>query len=191
MADKPTKSKAKVVDKWKMKSWYTLVAPEIFDSKEMGQVVSSDEVNLINRKVKIGLGDMLDSFSQSTAYTSMYFRIKEVRGKGLMIGVEFQEPRGFQTKMAWKTIHAADKSMFPQIIVSNLLKKHRVLAQVAAHNHDIIKILPSLMSTEEDARYFVSALDDVLGECNRAIGPMLEFGLGLAKAAMSAKNAPA
>ena len=81
MADKPTKSKVKVVDKWKMKSWYTLVAPEIFDSKEMGQVVSSDEANLINRKVKIGLGDMLDSFSQSTAYTSMYFRIKEVRGK--------------------------------------------------------------------------------------------------------------
>jgi len=81
MADKPTKSKAKVVDKWKMKSWYTLVAPEIFDSKEMGQVVSSDEANLINRKVKIGLGDMLDSFSQSTAYTSMYFRVKEVRGK--------------------------------------------------------------------------------------------------------------
>ena len=81
MADKPTKSKAKVVDKRKMKSWYTLVAPEIFDSKEMGQVVSSDEANLINRKVKIGLGDMLDSFSQSTAYTAMYFRIKEVRGK--------------------------------------------------------------------------------------------------------------
>ncbi|MFA6214139.1 MAG: hypothetical protein WC717_02570 [Candidatus Micrarchaeia archaeon] len=80
MAEKPTKSKAKVVDKWKMKSWYTLVAPEMFDSKEMGSVVSSDEANLINRKVKIGLGDMLDSFSQSTAYTSMYFRIKEVKG---------------------------------------------------------------------------------------------------------------
>ncbi len=81
MADKPKVSKAKVVDKWKTKSWYTLVAPEMFDSKEIGQVVSSDEPNLINRKIKIGLGDMLDSFSQSTAYTSMYFRIKEVKGK--------------------------------------------------------------------------------------------------------------
>jgi len=78
MAEKP---KSKVVDKWKMKSWYTLVAPEMFDSKEIGQVVSSDEPNLINRKVKVGLGDMLDSFSQSTAYTSMYFRVKEIKGK--------------------------------------------------------------------------------------------------------------
>jgi len=78
MAEKP---KSKVVDKWKTKSWYSLIAPEMFDSKEIGQVVSSDEPNLINRKVKIGLGDMLDSFSQSTAYTSMYFRVKEIKGK--------------------------------------------------------------------------------------------------------------
>ena len=146
-----------------------------------------DEENLVERGAK--LSEFL--FAELNKLKEKHDIIKEVRGKGLMIGVEFQEPRGFQTKMAWKTIHAADKSMFPQIIVSNLLKKHRVLAQVAAHNHDIIKILPSLMSTEEDARYFVSALDDVLGECNRAIGPMLEFGLGLAKAAMAAKNAPA
>lgn len=75
------KSKAKVVDKWKMKSWYTIVAPETFESREIGQLVSSDEANLINRKVKIGLGDMLGSFSQSTAYTSLFFRVSEVKGK--------------------------------------------------------------------------------------------------------------
>jgi ornithine--oxo-acid transaminase len=60
-----------------------------------------------------------------------------------------------------------------------------VLAQVAAHHHDIVKILPPLVSTEEDARSFVNGLDDVLNDCDRAIGPMVEFALGLAKAAMS------
>jgi small subunit ribosomal protein S3Ae len=75
------KSKAKVVDKWKMKSWYTIVAPESFESREMGQLVSSDEANLINRRIKIGLGDMLGSFSQSTAYTALFFRVSEVKGK--------------------------------------------------------------------------------------------------------------
>jgi small subunit ribosomal protein S3Ae len=53
----------------------------MFESREIGQLVSSDEANLINRKVKIGLGDMLGSFSQSTAYTSMFFRVTEVKGK--------------------------------------------------------------------------------------------------------------
>ncbi len=73
--------KAKVVDKWKLKSWYSAMAPEMFESKEIGQLVSSDEANLVNRIIKIGLGDMLGSFSQQTAYTSLYFRVKEVKGK--------------------------------------------------------------------------------------------------------------
>ena len=77
MAEKKTK----VVDKWKTKSWYSIIAPEAFESREIGQLVSSDEANLINRIVKIGLGDMTGSFSQQTAYTSLYFRVKEVKGK--------------------------------------------------------------------------------------------------------------
>ncbi|MEM4633762.1 MAG: 30S ribosomal protein S3ae [Candidatus Anstonellaceae archaeon] len=77
MAEKKTK----VIDKWKTKSWYTIIAPEIFESKEIGQLVSSDESNLINRKVKIGLGELIGSFSQSSAYTSLFFRVKEVKGK--------------------------------------------------------------------------------------------------------------
>ena len=81
MADQPLTKKTKVVDKWKMKTWYTLVAPEIFESKELGQVVSSDEVNLKNRVIRIGLGDMLGSFSQGTAYTVLYFRVSGVTGK--------------------------------------------------------------------------------------------------------------
>jgi len=146
-----------------------------------------EEENLVERGRK--LSEFL--FAELNKLKEKHDLIKEVRGKGLMIGVEFQEPRGFQAKMAWKTIHAADKSLFPQIIVSNLLKKHRVLAQVAAHHHDIVKILPPLMSTEEDARSFVNGLDDVLNDCDRAIGPMVEFAMGLAKAAMASKSAPA
>lgn len=81
MADQPVSKKTKLVDKWKLKSWYTLVAPEMFESKELGQVVSSDEPNLKNRVIRIGLGDMLGSFSQGTAYTVLFFRVSGVTGK--------------------------------------------------------------------------------------------------------------
>ena len=74
-------SKSKVVDKWKMKSWYSIIAPETFESREVGQLVSSDEANLLNRKMKIGLGEITGSFAQSTAYTSLILRVKEVKGK--------------------------------------------------------------------------------------------------------------
>ncbi|MCX8175548.1 MAG: 30S ribosomal protein S3ae [Candidatus Micrarchaeota archaeon] len=73
--------KAKVMDKWKTKSWYSVLAPEMFESKEIGQIVSSDEANLKNRVVKVGLGEMTGSFSQATAYTNLYFRVREVKGK--------------------------------------------------------------------------------------------------------------
>jgi small subunit ribosomal protein S3Ae len=73
--------KTKVVDKWKMKSWYSVVAPENFESREIGQIVSSDEANLINRVVKIGLSELLGTFSQATAYTAVFFRVREVKGK--------------------------------------------------------------------------------------------------------------
>jgi len=81
MADQPVSKKTKVVDKWKLKTWYTLVAPETFESKELGQIVSSDEPNLKNRVIRIGLGDMLGSFSQGTAYTVLFFRVSGVTGK--------------------------------------------------------------------------------------------------------------
>jgi len=80
MAEQVAK-KTKVVDKWKLKTWYTIVAPETFDSKEIGQLVSSDEPNLINRVIRIGMGDMTGSFSQGAAYTMLYFRVNEVVGK--------------------------------------------------------------------------------------------------------------
>ncbi len=73
--------KAKVVDKWKTKSWYTVLAPPSFDSKEIGLVVAADEETLQNRIIQIGLGELTGSFSQSNAYTNLRFRITEVKGK--------------------------------------------------------------------------------------------------------------
>ncbi|MCX8197088.1 MAG: 30S ribosomal protein S3ae [Candidatus Micrarchaeota archaeon] len=73
--------KTRLVDKWKTKQWYSVVAPEFFDSKEIGQIVSSDEANLKNRVIKVGLGEMSGTFSPNTAYTNLFFRVKEVVGK--------------------------------------------------------------------------------------------------------------
>ncbi|HQT44364.1 MAG TPA: hypothetical protein PLO51_00135 [Candidatus Micrarchaeota archaeon] len=75
------KAKGKVVDKWKAKSWYSVIAPEFFNSKEIGQIVSSDEENLVGRKVNANLGELTGSFNMSNAYTTIKFLVKEVKGK--------------------------------------------------------------------------------------------------------------
>ncbi len=88
--------------------------------------------------------------------------IKEVRGKGLMIAIEFHEPPQFKGKIAWRLMHKIDESLFPQIVVVPLLSKHRVLTQVAGHHMDVIKILPPLTIGEAEVDLFVHALDETL-----------------------------
>ncbi len=109
---------------------------------------------------------------------------KEVRGKGLMIGIEFKEPKSFAIKAAWKMIHTANKGLFGQMIVVPLMSKHRILTQVAGHNIDLVKILPPLVITAEDADDFVAALKDVVGECHKFPGASWEVGMTLAKNAL-------
>ncbi len=102
--------------------------------------------------------------------------IKEVRVKGLMCAIEFAEPKSFGMKMGWKAVHAMDASLFPQLIVTPLLSKHRILSQVAANNVDMIKILPPLMIGRKEVDRFVTALDDVLDGLQKFPGPDLGDG---------------
>lgn len=74
-------SKGKVVDKWKTKQWYTVYAPSVFENKELGEIVSSNEKNLLNRVLKIPLSTLTGQTSQAFLFTSVKFRIVEVKGK--------------------------------------------------------------------------------------------------------------
>src|SRR6516164_1983212 len=114
--------------------------------------------------------------------------IKEVRGKGLMIGIEFHEPSELKLKMAWKLLHKIDKVLFAQMIVTQMLSKHRVLTQVAGHAMDVMKILPPLIIGEKEVDMFVNALDDVLTECRKFPGPMWELGNNFVRAALGSRR---
>ncbi|MEM2908820.1 MAG: hypothetical protein QXT05_00910 [Candidatus Bilamarchaeaceae archaeon] len=71
----------KVVDKWKSKKWYTVLAPASFDNRELGEVVSSDEKNLLNRIITRSLTELgLNPSSQLAMFTNLYFRIVDVKG---------------------------------------------------------------------------------------------------------------
>src|SRR5207244_1779700 len=59
--------------------------------------------------------------------------IKEVRGKGLIIAIEFQEPKELHLRMGWQLLNKVDKNLFTQMVVSSLLTNHRILSQVAGH----------------------------------------------------------
>ncbi|MDQ2659496.1 MAG: aspartate aminotransferase family protein, partial [Verrucomicrobiota bacterium] len=114
--------------------------------------------------------------------------IKEVRGKGLIIAIEFQEPNELKLKMGWKLLHKVDKVLFAQMVVTQMLSKHRILTQVAGHAMDVVKILPPLIIGEKEIDRFVEALDQVLTECRKFPGPMWEIGNNFVRHALRSKK---
>jgi len=143
-----------------------------------------DAENLIENCARMG-GLLMEKIDQLRAKHSF---IKEVRGKGLMIGIEFHEPQELRLKMAWKLLHKIDKVLFAQMVVTQMLSKHRILTQVAGHAMDVVKILPPLIIGEREVDMFVNALDDVLTECRKFPGPMWELGNNFVKAALGSKR---
>jgi ornithine--oxo-acid transaminase len=118
------------------------------------------------------------------ALVERYELFTDVRGKGLMIGLEFGEPVSLRLKSRWKMLETARKGLFSQLIVGPLFSRHRILTQVAADNVNIVKLLPPLIAGQEEVDFFVAALDDVLSDAHRNSSLLFEFGRTLAKGAL-------
>ena len=88
--------------------------------------------------------------------------IVDVRGKGLMVGIEFGPPKSFKLKTAWTAIETAKKGLFTQLVVMALIKDHHILTQVGGPGVNINKLLPPLIIGEAEVKMIVDALDDVM-----------------------------
>jgi ornithine--oxo-acid transaminase len=104
------------------------------------------------------------------AMTSHYELLKEVRGKGLMIGVEFGSPNSFKLKTSWNLLEAASKGLFCQLITIPLLKEHRILTQVAGHGSHTVKLLPPLVISSADCDWTLNAFDSVIAASHQVPG---------------------
>jgi ornithine--oxo-acid transaminase len=113
-----------------------------------------------------------------------YEMVREVRGRGLMIAIEFGPPRSLTLKTGWKMIHGINQDLFCQSILVPLIMDHQILAQVSGHGRDIIKLIPPLVFDQADADRFIAAFDQVLAAAHRFPGPIWEVGSRLAKAAL-------
>lgn len=143
-------------------------------------IAELEDKHLVENSAKMGalLVEKLNALKQKHSF------IKEVRGKGLMIAIEFQEPKGLLQKAAWKGLKAANNALFTQMVVTSMIDNHRILTQVASHGLDAMKILPPFVITEKEVDYFVNALDDVLANASNVMGPLWKFGTRLVKAAL-------
>jgi ornithine--oxo-acid transaminase len=115
-----------------------------------------------------------------------YELLKTVRGKGLMIGVEFGSPNSLKLKASWNVLEIASKGLFCQLITIPLFKDHKVLTQVAGHASHTIKLLPPLIITDEDCAWIERAFDEVIADSHRG-GAIWSLGKTLVEHAVKAR----
>ena len=139
--------------------------------------------NLIEHSARTGAA-IMDAL---TPLTEKYECFKEVRGKGMMIALEFTEPKSPMLKLSWKMLESANKGLFSQLITVPLFRQHRVLSQVAGHGMNIVKFIPPLILTESDVQWIVTAVSDVVANAHRGPSAVWDFGKTLAFSALRAK----
>jgi len=88
--------------------------------------------------------------------------VKEVRGMGLLCGIEFVPPK----KLAFRTLYEAFKAihpaMFGQIMVMRMFREKGMLTQICGNNFMVLKAAPPLMVTSEQLDEFVKAIREVV-----------------------------
>jgi ornithine--oxo-acid transaminase len=121
------------------------------------------------------------------AMVDRYELLHEVRGKGLMIGIEFGTPKSLKLKASWHALESASKGLFCQLIAIPLFKEHRILTQVAGHGSHTVKLLAPLVLSDADCARIESSFDAVIAASHRVPGAVWSLGKTLVEHALRAR----
>jgi ornithine--oxo-acid transaminase len=128
------------------------------------------------------MGDQLRQRLSSAL--SGYEMVKEVRGAGMLSGIEFTAPRRLKLRVPFEAFRRIHSGMFGQVLVMKLFKDHGILTQICGNNFMVLKVAPPLVVTEEQIDTFVSAIHDVVDVVHSS-SVFWSEALGLARRVMS------
>jgi len=86
--------------------------------------------------------------------------IAEVRGRGLMIGLEFAQPGGVGA-----IFRGLAREYLASMIAAELLTRHNILTAYTLNNPNVIRLQPPLIITTGQLDEVVAALDETLTRC--------------------------
>ncbi len=113
------------------------------------------------------------------ALVGRYELLAGVRGRGLMVGIEFGPPRSLRLRGSWSVLRAARRGLFAQMVVGALFERHGILTQVAGDHMDVIKLLPPLTIGPDEVGRFLDGFVDVMDDVEESSAPIWRFGRNL------------
>ena len=96
--------------------------------------------------------------------------VKDVRGEGLLLGIEFQPPKSLRLRIAFESFLRIHPAMFGQIIVMRLFRDRHILTQICGNNFMVLKVAPPLVVTEAQTEEFIAAVTRVVNLAHSSAG---------------------
>jgi acetylornithine/succinyldiaminopimelate/putrescine aminotransferase len=140
-----------------------------------------DEERIVERAATMG-DKLMNALNDVKERHAM---VADVRGKGLMIAIEFTSPRSLGLKAAWTAAETAQKGLFAQLVVMVLMRDFHILTQVGGPDVNIIKLLPPLIIGDEEVEKISTAFDEVMTEAESIRGRVWSQSGQLIKQALS------
>lgn len=142
-----------------------LAALEVFDAERLGEraVTMGERLRAMLRERLAG-----------------YEMVREVRGAGMLTGIEFMAPRRLRLRIPFEAFARIHPAMLGQVIVMHLFRDQGILAQICGNNFMVLKVSPPLTVTEAELAEFVRAIGAVVEAMHTRPGFWSE-ALGMAR----------
>lgn len=116
------------------------------------------EQNLSERAAKLGSWFI----SRLKSELLKHRLVKDVRGMGLMIGIEFEPYRGILSTLTAGRLSALSREYTAHLIASELLEEHRIITAYTLNNPNVIRIQAPLIIDRADLEYAANALGEAV-----------------------------
>ncbi|SHO53417.1 aspartate aminotransferase family protein [Desulfopila aestuarii] len=118
----------------------------------------ADQAKILGERMMTGLLAIQEKYPQW---------IRDVRGRGLMIGIEFNEDIIDSAPYLPARIPGLKnvlKEHLPGMIAAALLKHHNILGTLMLNNRSVLRVYPPLIITAAEIDHFLSSLDSLLAQ---------------------------
>ena len=146
-----------------------LATLDVLEGEKLGERATQQGMELQQR-----LNDVL----------AAYEMVKAVRGKGLLLGIEFTAPQSIMLRAPFEAFAKIHPAMFGQILVMNLFRDGGILTQICGNDFMVLKAAPPLITTSSQITEFVAAVRNVV-ELAHHPGAFWSQALGMARRAVS------
>ncbi len=150
----------------------TFAGNDLAAAAALGTLRALDSEQLIAHGER--MGELLMELTRPLV--ARYEIVRDVRGLGLMWGIELGPPEGSGRWAMWSAIERAQPGVFAQLVTVPLFHDHHIFCQVAGRRMNVIKALPALVIEEREIRRFAAALEEVVARAEHASRAMVRLG---------------